>query len=51
MRLILVKVLGSLTHDSDVVTERSLCVSDVVHHSSQAIVHGGADPSRNVHEA
>ena len=50
-RLMLVEVLGSLTHDSDIVTERSLCVGDVVHNSSQAIVHVRADPSRYVHEA
>jgi hypothetical protein len=50
-RIILVQVLGSLTHDSNIVTERSLCVSDVVHGSSQAIVDIRADSSRDVHEA
>lgn len=47
----LVEVLGYLTHDSDIVTKRSLCVGDVVHGSSHAIVRVRADPSRNVHEA
>ena len=47
----LVKVLGSLTHDSDIVTERSLCAGNVIHDAAQAIVHVRADFSRHVHEA